>query len=127
MAKSKELLQEMGEITKEMRDLVDRVDNEKRARTAEEEDTLKRHNERLDQIEKDIETHRKIEEREAFLAQPASKAIKPSVTSTGSADDQMADRMKLADAFEKRYGDRGKAIFSRMAENPLASTEYRDA
>lgn len=122
---SKELRQELGELTDQSRKILERAHGEQRKRTAEEETELKRMDARMDEIEKEVELVEKQEERERRLAEPRKPGIRPSVTPSG--DSQAEEQRKTEEHFAQRWGLMGRHIARRMPGNHLATASYRSA
>jgi len=126
---SKELRQELGELTDQSRKILERAHGEQRKRTAEEEAELKRMDARMDEIEHEIEIVEKQEEREARLKQPRTTGLRPPVSGPAGDPAAMAaeEQRKVVEHFRNRFGLMGHHIARRMPDNRLATPEYRAA
>jgi HK97 family phage major capsid protein len=125
MHTSKELRQELGEIITRQRAILDKARDEKRARSADEETEIKRLDTRADELEVEIPRIEKLESREAVLAAPARQPVmRPSVTRE---DDNADDRTKLEERYEKRFGERGRAVAHMLRGHHSADPTYRRA
>jgi HK97 family phage major capsid protein len=124
---SKELRQRLGELTDASRKIIDRAHSEKRARSAEEEAELGRLDADLDQVERDIDVVEKQEAREARLAQPQTRAIRPGIGAPVGEDEAEEQRAAVEKTFRERFGRMGQHIARRMLGNAIATKAYRKA
>lgn len=124
---SKELRQELGELTDQSRKILERAHAEQRKRNAEEEAELKRMDARMDEIEAEVAVVEKQEAREHRLAQPQKPGIRPGVGGGAPSEDAAEDQRKLVEHFRTRFGLVGHHIARRMPGNHLATGAYRSA
>lgn len=122
---SRELRQKLGELTDQYRKILDATPAEKRS--AEDTATLAKLDAEMDGIELEINRVVKQETREAAMAAPQKRAIKPDVeTAEGKKGAEEDHRARGLD-FEKRFGKRGRQIAEMTRDNPRATPEYRAA
>src|SRR5258708_5076004 len=122
----KELRQKLGEAVHQSRAILERAETDGRKRTAEEERELQKYNDEMDQLEKDIVTVEKVEQREVALARPiGAPVLRPG---TGPDEGSIEQRqLALEQSFAARYPRFGRALARRQPGNPLASAVYRSA
>lgn len=123
-ATSKELRQELGELTARQRAMYDKAREEKRGMTADELTEDKKLDARLDELEKEIPRMEKLESREATAAAPMRAPV--SRPDLAPADPEQEQR-KVESEFITRFGTRGRYIARSMPGNHLASRGYASA
>lgn len=131
MATSKELRQKLGEMVTQSRAILERAETEKRKRTGEEEAELTRLDGEMDSLETSIGLVEKQEQREAAIAQPQTRGIRPAVPGTSEADVESSQR-KLEEDYRTRFGVRGRHIARQMfggdeRQRALGTATYRRA
>lgn len=119
---SKDLRQELGELVTRQRAILDAARDAKRSLSADEETEIKKHDVRLDELEKEIPRMEQLERRENFASQPAREPVaKPGVRAEEDGDEPVS---KMEQDWTKRYGVRGKYLARHVANNQLATRSY---
>lgn len=123
MRRSLELRQELGEQHDAYKKL---LETPQEKRTAEQNAELDRLDVAMDKIEGEIKITEKSEARDQRLGQRLpTEPVKPDVEHR--AVQTLDEHRARAVDYEKRFGRMGRYIAERMADNPVASPEYRTA